>query len=52
MHPIIVSEIKDKDVSQKKVTQLTDIAESKEVHRVRFSVSATSSTDLAKCVKI
>jgi|LauGreDrversion4_2_1035121.scaffolds.fasta_scaffold281959_2 hypothetical protein len=51
MHPIIVSEIKDKDLQYKKITQLSEIGDNKEVHRVRFSISATSSTDAAKCVK-
>ena len=52
MHPIIVSEINDKDLQWKKITELAEIGDSKEVHKVRFSISATSSTDPAKCVRV
>lgn len=53
MHPVIVSEIQDRKLTQT-VSTLAEAVEDKaqETHRVRFSVSHTSSTDGAKCVRI
>ncbi len=52
MHPIIVSRITDTVLSNKPIVPLSEVKDSKEVYRVRFSVVASSSTDSAKCVKV
>ena len=52
MHPIIVSRITDSVLQNKPVVPLSEVTDNKEVYRVRFSVVASSSTDIAKCVKV
>ena len=52
MHPIIATRINDASLKWKPVVSLAQVTDEKETYRVRFSGSASSSAEFAKCAKV
>jgi hypothetical protein len=52
MHPIIVSRITNETLKWKRITPLSEVTDSNELYKVRFSVAASISSDILDCVRI
>ena len=52
MHPIVVSTVVDPKASINDCVTLSEITEEEKVFKVRFSVAHSSSSLVAKCVKL